>query len=198
MHHCRWRDRMYDVPIRLTEMDEVGVQIHAVSLPPFLFCTNADDEALATGIVAQGNDELAGYVAGAPDRLLGLGSVPLGWPGAADEARRVLDDLGLAGIAIGSQGGGKDLDDPVNDDLWALLSERGTFTFMHPSGMPAGPTAEGLLDAAAGRLPDGDGDRGRAVGVRPGAGAFPVPPVPGARRRLRAVTAWSARHGLGP
>ncbi len=51
----------------------------------------------------------------------------------------MLDDLGLAGIAIGSQGGGKDLDDPVNDDLWALLSERGTFTFMHPSGMPAGP-----------------------------------------------------------
>jgi aminocarboxymuconate-semialdehyde decarboxylase len=129
---------MYDVPIRLTEMDEADVAIHAVSLPPFLFCTNADDEALATGIIAQGNDELAGYVSGAPDRLLGLGTVPLGWPGAADEARRVLDDLGLAGIAIGSQGGGRDLDDPVNDDLWALLSERGTFTFMHPSGMPAG------------------------------------------------------------
>ena len=51
----------------------------------------------------------------------------------------MLDDLGMAGIAIGSQGGGTDLDDPVNDDLWALLSERGTFVFMHPSGMPAGP-----------------------------------------------------------
>src|SRR6478609_6584955 len=129
----------YDVPTRLAEMDEGGVQVHAVSLPPFLFCTNADDEAFATGIVRDGNDELAQYVAQAPDRLLGLGYVPLGWPGVADEARRVLDDLGLAGIAIGSQGGGKDLDDPVNDDLWALLSERGTFTFMHPSGMPAGP-----------------------------------------------------------
>ena len=45
----------------------------------------------------------------------------------------------MAGIAIGSQGGGKDLDDPVNDDLWALLSERERFVFMHPSGMPAGP-----------------------------------------------------------
>jgi len=129
----------YDVPTRLAEMDEGGVQVHAVSLPPFLFCTNADDESFTTGIVAEGNDELAQYVAQAPERLLGLGYVPLGWPGVADEARRVLDDLGLAGIAIGSQGGGKDLDDPVNDDLWALLSERGTFTFMHPSGMPAGP-----------------------------------------------------------
>lgn len=129
----------YDVPVRLTEMDEAGIKVHAVSLPPFLFCTTSDDEEFATGIVKEGNDELAQYVAQAPDRLIGLGYVPLGWPGVADEARRALDDLGLAGIAIGSQGGGKDLDDPVNDDLWQLLSERGTFTFMHPSGMPAGP-----------------------------------------------------------
>ena len=41
-------------------MDDEDVQVHAVSLPPFLFCTSADDEAFTTGIVAQGNDELAG------------------------------------------------------------------------------------------------------------------------------------------
>ncbi|HWM04010.1 MAG TPA: amidohydrolase family protein [Actinophytocola sp.] len=126
----------YDVDVRLSEMDDIGVRRHAVSLPPFLFCSTADDERFATGIVAEGNDELAIYVADAPDRLLGLGSVPLGWPGAAAEARRALDELGLAGIAIGSRGGGRDLDDPVNDDLWALLSERRTFVFLHPSGVP--------------------------------------------------------------
>jgi aminocarboxymuconate-semialdehyde decarboxylase len=127
---------MYDVDVRLSEMDEVGVHRHAVSLPPFLFASTADDESLATGVVAQGNEELATYVADAPDRLLGLGSVPLGWPSAADEARRALDELGMGGIAIGSRGGGRDLDDPVNDDLWALLSERRTFVFLHPSGVP--------------------------------------------------------------
>jgi aminocarboxymuconate-semialdehyde decarboxylase len=126
----------YDVDVRLSEMDDAGVHRHAVSLPPFLFCSTADDRRFATGIVAQGNDELATYVADAPERLLGLGSVPLGWPDAAEEARRALDDLGLAGIAIGSRGGGRDLDDPVNDDLWALLSERRTFVFLHPSGVP--------------------------------------------------------------
>ena len=42
----------------------------------------------------------------------------------------------MAGIAIGSRGGGRDLDDPVNEDLWALLSERSTFVFLHPSGVP--------------------------------------------------------------
>ncbi|MGI5133121.1 amidohydrolase family protein [Pseudonocardia sp. CA-107938] len=126
----------YDVGARLAEMAALGVDRHAVSLPPFLFCSTADDERLARGVVAAGNDELATYVAEAPDRLLGLGSVALGWPGAAEEARRALDDLGMAGIAIGSRGAGRDLDDPVNDELWALLSERRTFVFLHPSGVP--------------------------------------------------------------
>jgi aminocarboxymuconate-semialdehyde decarboxylase len=126
----------YDVAVRQSEMDDMGVHQHAVSLPPFLFCSTADDAAFAAGIVAQGNDELATYVADAPDRLTGLGSVALGWPGVADEARRALDELGMAGIAIGSRGGGRDLDDPVNDDLWALLSQRNTFVFLHPSGVP--------------------------------------------------------------
>ena len=107
----------YDVDVRLAEMDEVGVERHAVSLPPFLFCSTADDEAFATGIVGAANDELAVYVADDPGRLIALGSVPLGWRGAADEARRCLDD-------------------PVNDELWALLSERETFVFLHPSGVP--------------------------------------------------------------
>ena len=126
----------HDVGTRLAEMDEAGVWQHAVSLPPFLFCSTADEKDFATGIVRRGNEELANYVAGAPDRLVGLGSVPLGWPGAAEAARTALDELNLPGIAIGSRGGGRDLDDPINDDLWALLSERNTFVFLHPSGVP--------------------------------------------------------------
>jgi aminocarboxymuconate-semialdehyde decarboxylase len=127
---------MYDVGVRLGEMDDAGVSHHAVSLPPFLFGSMAEDAQLVRGLVARGNDELAGYVAGAPQRLVGLGAVPLGWPGAAEEARRCLDELGMRGIAIGSRGARRDLDDPVNEDLWALLAERDTFTFLHPSGVP--------------------------------------------------------------
>ncbi len=126
----------YDVVTRLAEMDSVGVSHHAVSLPPFLFASTADDGGFVTGIVRRGNDELAGYVAKAADRLVALGSVPLGWPDAADEARRCLDELGMAGIAIGSRGAGRDLDDRVNDELWDLLAQRRAFVFLHPSGVP--------------------------------------------------------------
>ncbi len=126
----------HDVAVRLAEMDVVGVSHHAVSMPPFLFCSTADDGGLVSDVVARGNTELAAYVAGGQGRLVALGSVPLGWPGAAEQARRCLDELGMAGIAIGSRGAGRDLDDPVNEELWELLAERRTFVFLHPSGVP--------------------------------------------------------------
>ena len=117
-------------------MDNAGVSAHAVSMPPFLFCSNSEDAGLVTTVIGRGNDELAGYVADGGNRLYGLGSIPLGFPDAADEARRCLDELGFPGVAIGTRGGGKELDDPVNDDLWALLAERNAFIFVHPSGVP--------------------------------------------------------------
>ena len=126
----------YDAATRLAEMDDVGVSAHAVSMPPFLYCSNSEDRGLVTATIARGNDELAGYVADGAGRLYGLGSIPLGFPDAADEARRCLDELGFPGVAIGTRGGGKELDDPVNEDLWALLTERNAFIFVHPSGVP--------------------------------------------------------------
>jgi aminocarboxymuconate-semialdehyde decarboxylase len=126
----------HDVGVRLAEMDDVRVSHHAVSMPPFLFCSTADDGGLVRDVVDRGNTELAAYAAGGQGRLAALGSVPLGWPGAAEQAKRCLDELGMAGIAIGSRGAGRDLDDPVNDELWELLAERHAFVFLHPSGVP--------------------------------------------------------------
>ena len=87
-------------------------------------------------MVRRGNDALADFVAQAPDRLIGLGTTTVGLGAAvAQEATRVLETLGMPGVAIGTRGGGRQLDDPVNDGLWALLSERQALAFVHPSGV---------------------------------------------------------------
>lgn len=128
---------MYGGTERLVEMQQAGVDVQAVSLPPFLMGSTCDDGELVAELVRRGNDALAEFVAQAPDYLVGLGAVPVGWPGADEEAVRCLDELGMRGIAIGSQGGGSNLDAPINEPLWAVLAEREVFTFLHPSGSPA-------------------------------------------------------------
>lgn len=125
----------WDVEARLAEMDAQGVDVHAVSLPPFLMASTCTDGDLVHEVVRRGNDALAELVALAPDRLVGLGTAPLGVDGVADEAARILD-LGMSGVALGSRGAGREIDDPVNEDLWALLAARGSTAFLHPSGVP--------------------------------------------------------------
>lgn len=126
----------YDVVARLAEMDAIGVHRHAVSLPPFLVASLSEDAELVREVVRRGNDALADYCASAPERLHPLGAVPLGWSFAAAEARRCMDELGMRGLAIGSRGAGRELDDPINDGVWQFAHERSAFVFLHPSGVP--------------------------------------------------------------
>jgi aminocarboxymuconate-semialdehyde decarboxylase len=128
----------HDAEARLVEMDAIGVQHHAVSLPPFLFASMCTDGDLVREVVHRGNDALAEYCAAAPDRLHPLGTIPMGWSFAADEAQRCMDELGMRGLAIGSRGAGRELDDPVNDGVWQFAHDRSAFVFLHPSGVPDG------------------------------------------------------------
>lgn len=130
-------DAMHDPEARLKLMDDLGVTHQAVSAAPFVLGTMSPDESLVCEILGHANDALAAYVASAPDRLYGLGAVPVGFPTAAAEAERCLDELGMTGLAIGSRGAGRELDDPVNEDLWALAAERGVLIFLHPSASVA-------------------------------------------------------------
>ncbi|MEU3526777.1 amidohydrolase family protein [Streptomyces sp. NPDC038707] len=127
----------FDIPARLAAMDRAGCALQAVSLPPFVTAGTTPDTAFADEIVALGNDALAAYVAQAPGRLRALATLPVGSASAVREARRCLDDLAVAGFAIGTQGGGHDLDAPVNEPLWAFLAERGSFVLVHPNASPS-------------------------------------------------------------
>lgn len=123
----------YDVADRLASMDTAGIDVQTVSAPPFVFASMSDDRELIMEVTRRSNDALAEYVSAEPARLYALGTVPIGLPGGAGEAARCLDELGMAGLTIGTFGGGRELDDPVNEDVWALLTERRAFCFVHPS-----------------------------------------------------------------
>lgn len=123
----------YDVPTRLAAMDDSGVDVAVISAPPFLSCTPSADESLVLDVVRRSNDAVRDFVASAPGRLVGLGTLPAGSKHAREEAERCLDDLGFAGFAIGTYGLGRELDDGVNEELWAYLAAQASFVFLHPS-----------------------------------------------------------------
>jgi aminocarboxymuconate-semialdehyde decarboxylase len=125
----------YDLGVRLECMDRDGVDMQAVSAPPFVAAAPSSDDAFALDLARRSNDALADFVAGSP-RLVGLGTVPVTRPGALEEALRCLEDLNFSGLTIGTSAGGRELDDPRNEEVWAFLAERQSFVLVHPTGAP--------------------------------------------------------------
>ncbi|UMP06888.1 amidohydrolase family protein [Amycolatopsis sp. EV170708-02-1] len=128
----------YDVGERLGDLARTGVTRQLVSVPPFVTCADAMEEDTVLPVVRRANDELVALLGGHRGVLDPLGSVPLGTSAAVSEARRCLEELGCAGIAIGTRGLGRELDDPVHEPLWAYLARRRAFVFLHPNSVPAG------------------------------------------------------------
>ncbi|MER7282614.1 amidohydrolase family protein [Dactylosporangium sp. NPDC000244] len=135
--------QQYDVDLRLADLQASGVDRQLVSLPPFVTCAAGNDEREVLQVARRGNDALVEMLTGHEDHFAALGFVPLGTAGAVAEAVRCLDELSCAGLAIGTQGLGAELDDPVHEPLWDLLAHRGTFAFLHPNATPG----ESRLDA---------------------------------------------------
>lgn len=91
----------WDVDARLAAMDAQGVTMQAISPMPELFSYWAEPD-LGRAFSGALNEAIAEMAAAAPDRLVGLGTVPLQ---DLDLAIAAVDDvraLGLVGIEIGS------------------------------------------------------------------------------------------------
>ena len=123
-----------DVSARLAAMDAQGVDRQWVSASPNHFYPWAPAE-LAAWAAAEANRLVAEYVAQAPDRLIGLGLVPLQHP---ELLVAHLDDAvvhhGLAGVEIPSFAGDVELSDPRLEPFWARAAELRAVVFLHPFG----------------------------------------------------------------
>jgi aminocarboxymuconate-semialdehyde decarboxylase len=125
---------IFDLDLRLADMDRHGVDLQAVcaTVQTFFY---GEEPALGAACAALQNDEIAAAVKRRPDRFLGLATLPLQHPqAAADELRRAMRSLGLRGTQIGSNVNGRNLDDPALDPLWAAADELRAFVLVHPHG----------------------------------------------------------------
>jgi aminocarboxymuconate-semialdehyde decarboxylase len=122
----------WDVERRIEAMDAAGIAVHVLSPVPITL-TYWADPVLAAELCRRQNDLLAAAIAARPDRFLGLGGVPLPDVAAAvAELEHVMHDLGLAGVEIGAQIAGHELDDPVLRPFFAAAEALGAAVFVHP------------------------------------------------------------------
>ena len=118
---------------RLAAMDDAGVDMQLVSPSPSQYHYWADP-ALAAALFRIAHRGVADVVAQAPERLRGLGLVPLQHPDLLVEA---LDDAlahGHAGVEISSHAPGVELSDERLEPFWAHAAGTGAVVFLHPFG----------------------------------------------------------------
>ena len=119
---------------RLAEMDRQGVDVQVVSPSPSHYYPWAGEE-LAAWAAREANRAIAEHVAEAPERLRGLGLVPLQHPQLVVDA---LEDAvvghGLAGVELSSFAGDVELSDERLEPFWARAVELDAVVFLHPFG----------------------------------------------------------------
>jgi aminocarboxymuconate-semialdehyde decarboxylase len=127
-------DFRIDVPLgpeRLQKMDEMGIDVQAVSINAFWYSADRD---LASRLVDFQNERLAAMVKAAnPERFVAFASVALQFPEmAAKQLEEGIKRWGLRGAAIGGSVQGEELSSPKYDPFWAKAEEMQALVFMHP------------------------------------------------------------------
>jgi aminocarboxymuconate-semialdehyde decarboxylase len=126
---------MTDMARRLRDMDAMGVDMQVISPSILQQCTYFAEPQESLKMERFGNDRIAEAVARHPDRLIGLGSVPLqDVELAVQELTRCMGELGLRGIIVSSNVNGIELGDSRLRPFWAAAEELGATIFIHPAG----------------------------------------------------------------
>jgi len=124
-----------DVQRHLADLDEMGIDVQALSVNPFWYWADID---LAKKIIQIQNEKIAELCAAHPKRFVGLGSVALQHPSlAAEQMEYGLKNLGMRGVAIGGSVMGDDLSAPKFHPFWAKAEELQTVVFIHPQSAGA-------------------------------------------------------------
>ena len=130
-------DNCWSPARRLEDCDRDGVRVQVLSTVPVMFSYWAAPEH-GYDWSRYLNDHLAGVVQSHPRRFIGLGTIPLQAPElAVRELSRCVNDLGLAGVQIGTHVGEWNLDYPALFPVFETAERLGAAVFVHPWDMLA-------------------------------------------------------------
>ena len=132
-------------PARIQTMDEMGIDVQAVSINSFWYSA---DRELATKLIDLQNQKLSELCATHPDRFVAFASVALQFPElAAQQLEVAMKKYGLRGVGIGGSCEGKELSSPEFDPFWAKAEELQALIFIHPQDSA---NATGIRDRVQG------------------------------------------------
>ncbi|HMG17030.1 MAG TPA: amidohydrolase family protein, partial [Saprospiraceae bacterium] len=125
----------WDAEVRIQECDMDGVDVQVLSTIPVLFNYWAKaNDALETSMFF--NDHIAKVVDKYPKRFIGLGTLPLQDPQLAiRELYRCMNELGMAGIEIGSHINDWNLNEEELYPVFEEADKLGAAIFVHPWDM---------------------------------------------------------------
>lgn len=125
-------EQLYNIQKRIQDMEKMRVDVQILSVTPFTFYYSTEPK-IGLKLAQLQNDALAALTEKFSDRFVGIATLPLQDVSAAvEELRRVVSELGMKGIEIGSNINGKNLDSP---ELYPFYEEAQKFDipiFVHP------------------------------------------------------------------
>jgi aminocarboxymuconate-semialdehyde decarboxylase len=139
-------DTSWDLHRRAEAMDALGIERHVLSPVPVMLTSWAEG-SIAAEYAREHNEAFASAVSAGPaGRFEWMGSVPLQDVDLAmKELEHGVTQLGMVGVEIGTEVGGRELDDPMFASFWSAVEELDVAIFIHPtdgagairrSGMP--------------------------------------------------------------
>ncbi len=128
------RVAMTDPADRLRVLDAQGIDMQVVAPAPNQSYYEAPKEH-APKVSRMVNEGVAAFVAHAPKRFAGLGTIPLQDPPTAlAEFEHVMKNLGFKGVQLLTNVNGGELSNPEFEPVWAKAVELDAIVMIHPMG----------------------------------------------------------------
>lgn len=122
----------YDINKKIKDMDALGIDISILSPNIPGPCMLASELALQGAQTI--NNFIAEVIEQYPDRFAGIASLPWQNPQeAVDEMNRAADHLGLCAVMLFSNIGGRPVDAPEYEPIFALAESKGLSIVIHPT-----------------------------------------------------------------